>query len=115
MALHSSLLPAYLGTFAFVVIRGLGMYAGFLAFTDVPLSTLPMILGAFSLAWVIGFVVPGPPAGIGIFESVMVLLVGNRFSSALVLTAVVVYRLTSTAAEAVGAVLVSLPLPCRTR
>lgn len=110
VSLRSSLLPAYIGTFAFVVIRGLGMYTGFLAFTPAPLDTLPMILGAFSLAWVIGFVVPGPPAGIGIFESVMVLLVGNRFSSAIVLAVVVVYRLTSTAAEAIGAVLVSLPV-----
>ncbi|MBD2102995.1 YbhN family protein [Leptolyngbya sp. FACHB-261] len=110
VALRSSLLPAYLGTLAFVVIRGLGMYAGFLAFTPAPLATFPGILGAFSLAWVIGFVVPGPPAGIGVFESAMVLLVGDRFGSAIVLTVVAVYRLTSTAAEAIGALLVSLPV-----
>lgn len=109
VGLRASLLPAYLATVAFVVIRGLGMHAGFLAFTPAPLDTFPTILGAFSLAWVIGFVVPGPPAGIGIFESVMLLLIGDRFSQALVLAVVVLYRLTSTAAEALGAVLVSLP------
>lgn len=109
VGLRSPLLPAYLGTFAFVVIRGFGMYTGFLAFTPVPLTDFPMILGAFSLAWVIGFVVPGPPAGLGIFESVMLLLTGSRFSSGLVLAVVLVYRLTSTLAEALGALLVSLP------
>jgi hypothetical protein len=110
ISLRSSLLPAYLATLAFVVIRGLGMHAGFLAFSPLPLDILPIILGAFSLAWVIGFVVPGPPAGIGIFESVMVLLMGDRLNSALILAVVLVYRLTSTAAEALGAVLVSLPI-----
>ncbi len=111
VVLHSSLLPAYLGMLAFVLIRGLGMYAGFLAFTEAPLSTLPLILGAFSLAWVLGFVVPGPPAGIGVFESAMLLLVRHDFGGGLLLAVVAVYRLTSTGAEALGALLVSLPWP----
>ncbi len=109
LALHSSLLPAYLGSLAFLVIRALGLWAGFLAFTDPPLQTLPLIVGAFSCAWTIGFLVPGAPAGIGVFESVMLLLVGPSFSSGVLLAVLAMYRLTSTLAEVLGAALVSLP------
>jgi uncharacterized membrane protein YbhN (UPF0104 family) len=50
------------------------------------------VVGAYALAWLAGFVMPGAPAGIGIREAVLILLLGGTVSEGGLLTAVVLSR-----------------------
>ena len=65
-------------------------------------------MGAFSIAWLLGLVVPGAPGGIGVFEAVAIALLGNQLPTGLLISSVALYRLISTLAEALGAGLIWL-------
>jgi glycosyltransferase 2 family protein len=43
------------------------------AFTSQPLLALPSLIGVYALAWLVGFLVPGAPAGLGVREALLVL------------------------------------------
>lgn len=64
---------------------------------------MPLIVGAFSLAWVLGLVVPGAPGGVGVFEGVAIALLQVSLTPERILGAVAAYRLISTLAEVLGA------------
>lgn len=66
--------------------------------TDTPTGTLVMLTGAFLFAWIIGFVTPGAPGGIGIRESVMLLVCGTDYEQD-VLLFVLVMRVASVLAD----------------
>ena len=101
-----------LGELGFVGLRGTGFLLTILALR--PLSPVESLLlfNAFSLAWLLGLVIPGAPGGIGVFEATALTLLDGHFSSGVVLSAVALYRLVSTFAEAGGAGLAWL-LPSR--
>ncbi|WP_245455545.1 MULTISPECIES: hypothetical protein [unclassified Mesorhizobium] len=52
----------------------------------------PAIAGAYVLAWLLGMVTPGAPAGIGVREAVLLFLLGGFGSGAVILLAVVIGR-----------------------
>ena len=92
-----------LGEWVFVVLRGLGFIGVILAFTPVSISQIPYLLSVFSLAWLLGLVVPGAPGGLGIFEATAIAALNpTEFPPGLVLAIVAVYRLISILAEAVS-------------
>ena len=55
-------------------------------------SALPAVCGAYVLAWLAGLVTPGAPAGVGVREAVLLLLLGGLFTPADLLVAVVLGR-----------------------
>ena len=59
---------------------------------------LAMLTGAFMFAWIIGFVTPGAPGGIGIREGVMIFVCGGSFPDRIVLF-VLVMRIASILAD----------------
>lgn len=61
-------------------------------------SELAVLTGAFMFAWIIGFVTPGAPGGIGIRESVMLFVSGDKYEDK-VLLFVVAMRLSSVLAD----------------
>lgn len=63
-----------------------------------PSGTLVMLTGAFLFAWIVGFVTPGAPGGIGIRESVMLLVCGADYEQD-VLLFVLVMRVASVLAD----------------
>ncbi|NJN85479.1 MAG: UPF0104 family protein [Leptolyngbyaceae cyanobacterium SL_7_1] len=92
-----------LGELGFLGLRGLGFLAIVLALMGTqPFPMLP-VLSAFSIAWMLGLVVPGAPGGIGVFEASMVALVDALLPTGILLAAVAFYRFISTSAEAIGA------------
>ena len=104
-----------LGELGFLGLRGIGFVLTFLAIAPLPVSQFPMVMAAFALAWLTGFVIPGLPGGIGVFEAVMVALLssgialsGQRFSTGELLSIVALYRFVNTLAEVAGAGLVTL-------
>ena len=59
---------------------------------------LTALTGAFLFAWIIGFVTPGAPGGIGIREGVMLFVCGDSFADRIVLF-VLVMRIGSVFAD----------------
>ena len=66
--------------------------------SDASTKEFVTLTGAFMFAWIIGFVTPGAPGGIGIREGVMLFVCGNSFSDKIVLY-VLVMRLSSVFAD----------------
>lgn len=97
-----------LGELGFLVLRGTGFILTIYALGPVNLSQIPLLLGAFSFAWLVGFVVPGAPGGLGVFEATAIALLQHRFPPGLIISAAVLYRLVSILAEIMGYVLVWL-------
>ena len=96
------LLPL-LGELLFVALRGGGFLLAVQALSVLQVQTLPILVSAFSIAWVMGLVIPGAPGGIGVFEAVAIALLQGQLPAEQVLGAVACYRLISTLAEVAGA------------
>ncbi len=92
-----------LGELGFLGLRGTGFLLTLLALGSLELSQIPLLLGAFSLAWLLGLVVPGAPGGLGVFEATAIALLEQRLSPGLLISAIALYRLVSILAESAGA------------
>lgn len=100
---HYPLLPL-LGELVFLGLRGAGFVFTLLAVNaTVTLPELPLVMGAFSFAWLLGLVVPGAPGGTGVFEATAIALLRQHIPAAQLLAAVALYRLVSVLAEMMGA------------
>ncbi|MEM9482152.1 MAG: YbhN family protein [Cyanobacteria bacterium P01_F01_bin.116] len=95
-----------LGELGFVSLRGLGFLMTIIALQSLQPGQILPVMGAFSIAWLLGLVVPGAPGGIGVFEAVAIALLGNQLPTGLLISSVALYRLISTLAEALGAGLI---------
>jgi uncharacterized membrane protein YbhN (UPF0104 family) len=62
------------------------------------------IVAACSAAWIAGFVIPGAPGGLGIRETMLVLLLSPRFGGETALIAALLYRGVTLAGDALAAV-----------
>jgi hypothetical protein len=92
-----------LGELGFIGLRGTGFLLTLLALTSVAISQIPLLVAAFSLAWLLGLVIPGAPGGLGVFEATAIALLQQSFSPGLAIGAIALYRLISILAEAAGA------------
>ncbi len=91
------------GNLTFLVLRGIGFLFAFQAIAPLDWSQVPTLLSGFSVAWLLGLVVPGAPGGLGIFEATAIALLGHLYPPAELLAVVACYRLVSVLAEAIGA------------
>ncbi|MBD2414969.1 hypothetical protein FACHB389_34575 [Nostoc calcicola FACHB-389] len=94
-----------LGELGFLSLRAIGFILTVFALNSGNLSQIPLLLGAFSCAWLLGLVIPGAPGGLGVFEATAYELLRHQFPAALVFSAIALYRLVSILAETVGAAL----------
>ena len=92
-----------LGELGFIGLRGTGFLLTLLAISPLEFHSIPLVLAAFSLAWLLGLVIPGAPGGIGVFEATAGALLTQSFPPGLVISAIALYRLISILAEAAGA------------
>jgi glycosyltransferase 2 family protein len=92
-----------LGEIGFVGLRALGFLLTVWALQPVSLAQLPLLISAFSLAWVLGLVIPGAPGGIGVFEATAIALLNQQFPTVVLLGSVALYRVISLLAEVGGA------------
>jgi uncharacterized membrane protein YbhN (UPF0104 family) len=105
---------ALVGELGFLGLRGAGFLLTLQAVVPVSAGELPVVLGAFSWAWLLGLVVPGAPGGIGVFEATVTVLLDGDFGAGTILIAAAFYRLVSVLAEAAGALLACCDLRRRT-
>ena len=56
-----------------------GSFAALLTILGQTLSwhQIPMIIGVYVLSWLVGFMTPGAPGGLGVREAVMIMILGN--------------------------------------
>lgn len=92
-----------LGEIVFLGLRGAGFILTMLAISSLTWQQIPLLFGTFSCAWVMGLIVPGAPGGLGVFETITILLLQYHFPAALVISAIALYRLVSILAETTGA------------
>lgn len=96
------LLPL-LGELGFLGLRAIGFILTVLALRPVNWGDIPVLWSAFSWAWLLGFIIPGLPGGVGVFEAVAVALLSRSLPGGEILAIVALYRLVNTLAEALGA------------
>ncbi|MBW4455011.1 MAG: flippase-like domain-containing protein [Nostoc indistinguendum CM1-VF10] len=106
--LKSYPLRPLLGELGFMLLRATGFILTMFALGSLSVDQIPLLLGAFSCAWLLGFVIPGAPGGLGVFEATAYELLQHHFPSALVFSAIALYRLISILAETAGAALACL-------
>ncbi|WP_375506432.1 lysylphosphatidylglycerol synthase domain-containing protein [uncultured Nostoc sp.] len=104
-SLKSYPLRALLGELGFMIVRATGFILTMFALGSLDVNQIPLLLGAFSCAWLLGLVIPGAPGGLGVFEATAYELLRYHFPSALVFSAIALYRLISILAETAGAAL----------
>ena len=83
----------------FVLFRFLGFLCCMNAFSIGSLISLGELISSFSLAWTIGLIVPAAPGGLGVFESVILFILGSHFPEAPLLSTLLCYRLVSTISD----------------
>jgi len=62
-------------------------------------ETIPLVGGAYILAWLLGLVTPGAPAGVGVREAVLLYLLVGLAPPSVILLAVVLGRVTTVAGD----------------
>lgn len=93
-----------LGEIGFVLLRTLGFILTWIAFIPISIFQIPLLLNAFSFAWLLGLVIPGAPSGIGVFEATIIFLLRTEnFPIQIVLSTIAIFRLISILAEVTGA------------
>ncbi|HAN75890.1 MAG TPA: hypothetical protein DCQ63_17655 [Planktothrix sp. UBA8402] len=97
-----------LGGVGFILLRWSGFMLILLALTPLNFEQIPVLLGAYSFAWLLGLLIPGAPGGLGVFEATALALLSNQFAPAILLGAIAFYRLVSIVAETLGALLAKL-------
>ncbi len=107
-------LKPFLGEVGFVVLRGCGFLFSLSALESWDIGDFWRLMGSFSLAWLLGLVVPGAPGGLGVFEATILALLGTHYSAATLLGSVTLYRLVGTLAEILGAALAWVDLQINT-
>jgi hypothetical protein len=96
-------LQPLVGELGFLLLRSTGFILTLFALSSANSSVIPLLLGAFSFAWVLGLVLPGAPGGLGVFEATAIALLQYHFPTGLVISAIALYRLISILAETIGA------------
>ena len=83
----------------FILFRYLGFFCCISAFNMGSLLSQWQLISSFSLAWIIGLIVPAAPGGLGVFESVFLFSLASQLPEAPLLAALLCYRLASTVAD----------------
>ncbi len=89
----------------FVLFRFLGFLCCINAFYMGSLISQGELISSFSLAWIIGLIVPAAPGGLGVFESVILFGLGSHLPEASLLASLLCYRLISTISDILAALI----------
>jgi len=83
-------------SFLVMFITGMG-FVFVLALLGHPLALqqFTLLMGMYALSWMLGFMVPGAPGGLGVREAALLLVVGGTVEESLLVTAVIMHRVLS--------------------
>ena len=88
----------------FAVYTGLIYVVVLQEILGVPISfgDYPLLIGAYLLSWLLGFLMPGAPGGIGIREAALTLFLTGYFDMEMILLGIIIYRLVNTLGDFAG-------------
>tara|TARA_Y100001968_G_scaffold304728_1_gene319995 strand:+ start:211 stop:1161 length:951 start_codon:yes stop_codon:yes gene_type:complete len=89
----------------FILSRFLGFLFCINAFSIGSLVSYGELISTFSLAWIIGLLVPAAPGGLGVFESVILFSLGSQLPEAPLLASLLCYRIVSTISDIFAALI----------
>ena len=89
----------------FILFRFFGFLCCLNAFSIGSLISQGELISSFSLAWIIGLVVPAAPGGLGVFESVILFELGSKLPEAPLLASLLFYRLVASASDIFAALI----------
>ncbi len=89
----------------FILFRFMGFLCCIHAFSIGSLISKGELISSFSLAWIIGLIVPAAPGGLGVFESVILFSLGSNLPEAPLLASLLCYRIVSTVSDIVAALI----------
>ncbi|MEO8364592.1 MAG: hypothetical protein ABI538_00140 [Pseudoxanthomonas sp.] len=110
-----SLIAGTLVGYAFFFILFGGLFFAVLAWCSVGGLPFLEVVSSSSLAWLVGFLVPGAPAGAGLRETALALAAGATPPSQNVLTAIVLFRLITLGGDLVAFLIGHYPTFARRR
>ncbi|MGY0797613.1 lysylphosphatidylglycerol synthase domain-containing protein [Lysobacter sp. A286] len=79
-----------------LVGMGLWFVARALSPDPVGLASLALLIGAFASSWILGFLAPGAPAGLGVREAVLSVWLGGTFGAPVVVAIIILLRIATT-------------------
>ncbi len=94
---------AFIVEIIFILIKFSGLWFCFNSFITLSNQVLFEFLSAFCLAWSVGLVVPGAPGGLGVFESLFLIKIGNLVPEGILISSLLVYRFIVTLADLLAA------------
>ena len=89
----------------FVLVRFLGFLSCLNAFSIGSLISLGVLISGFSIAWILGLIVPAAPGGLGVFETAILFNLATNLPEAPLLASLLFYRLVSTFADVLAALI----------
>lgn len=89
-------LPFYLAT---SLVNGIAVFLAASAVATVHAPDAVLLTGAYALSWMVGFLIPGAPGGLGVRESALILLLGNAYPADTILAISLLSRLATVAAD----------------
>ncbi len=78
------------------------LVCGFIYDVEIDGAGAAAIITYYMLAWVLGFIVPGAPGGIGVREAILVLLLSPVIGDTVTLSAALIHRLISIIGDFIG-------------
>lgn len=75
--------------------------------TPINFTTGLNIIGIFTFAWIIGFITPGVSGGIGIRESMMIIVAGQVLPESVIITSMILFRILSIGADFFAYILIA--------
>lgn len=91
-------------TLSFLVFGGI-LYLITLSYPETEITSYWFLTSSFSIAWLLGFITPGAPAGLGIREAVLIALIAPVYGNGLALTLAVTLRMITTLGDGLGLLL----------
>ena len=89
----------------FILFRFFGFLCCMYAFSIGSYIAQGQLISSFSLAWIIGLIVPAAPGGLGVFESVILFGLGSQLPEAPLLASLLCYRIVSTFSDILSALI----------
>tara|TARA_Y100001968_G_scaffold332237_1_gene389608 strand:+ start:1576 stop:2541 length:966 start_codon:yes stop_codon:yes gene_type:complete len=83
----------------FILFRFLGFWCCVKAFSVDDLIPITDLISSFSLAWIIGLIVPAAPGGVGVFEAMILFALSSMMPEASLLASLLFYRLVSAVSD----------------
>lgn len=78
---------------------GLWVVAGVLSPSPVTAADFVLLTGAFAGSWILGFLAPGAPAGLGVREAILSLWLGTALDATVAVSLIIMLRIATTAGD----------------